>query len=519
MPHLETARSDSHARARASRRVARNSALYFFSLALPALAAVLLVPVTVRALGPARFGLLALAWAVAEGAGMFDFGLGRATVRFVAEATTKSGERLKQVILASLFSQIAAGVVGGLLLFLVAPALVTRVFTISPGLQSEATAMFRVLALHLPVLLGTTALRAALEGAQRFDVSTALRIPSSLASVAIPALVAYIGGSLSAILWALLAVRVLMFVISANAVGRAILPGRWSFPAGLETLREMLGYSGWVAVSAALGPALGSFDRFVTGSVVGVVALGYYTGAAEAATRFLLIPITAFSALLPALSETDARGERVRALRVTSASRRQLAALLLPLCLALFAFAPGILSVWLGADYGAEAGVALRVLAVGVFFGGLAHLPLALLYGVGRPDLPAKFHLVEVIVYVPVTVVLVRAWGITGAAVAWSLRCTVDLLAYELVSRRTLGTHTPDLNERGRTVALSFLACLLGAALALAALVQSGSWQAALALTLLGISGYFALAWQKVFSADERSAWSAMVLRNRGHTQ
>ena len=66
-----------------SQKVARNSVLYFSSLAVPALAAVFLVPVTVRALGPSRFGLLALAWAVAEGSGMFDFGLGRATVRFV----------------------------------------------------------------------------------------------------------------------------------------------------------------------------------------------------------------------------------------------------------------------------------------------------------------------------------------------------------------------------------------------------------------------------------------------------
>ena len=53
-----------------SQRVARNGALYFGSLAAPALAAVFLVPVTVHALGASRFGLLALAWALAEGAGI-----------------------------------------------------------------------------------------------------------------------------------------------------------------------------------------------------------------------------------------------------------------------------------------------------------------------------------------------------------------------------------------------------------------------------------------------------------------
>src|ERR1700680_2743032 len=86
-----------------SQRVARNSVLYFSSLAVPAMAAVFLVPVTVRSLGPARFGLLALAWAVAEGSGMFDFGLGRATVRFVADGTSRGAERVKEIVLASVF--------------------------------------------------------------------------------------------------------------------------------------------------------------------------------------------------------------------------------------------------------------------------------------------------------------------------------------------------------------------------------------------------------------------------------
>src|SRR5438552_10552691 len=370
--------------------------MYFGSLAVPAIAAVFLIPVTVRALGPSRIGLLALAWALAEGAGMFDFGLARTTVRFVADATVRGAERLREIILVSVFSQTAAGLLAGMLLFALAPLLVRGVFTISAVEIPEAIAMFRVLAFHVPVLLALAALRAALEGAQRFDISTALRVPGSLASVIVPAIAAPAGASLATILWILLAVRVTLALISATAVSRTLLSGRWGIPSGWSTLREMLGYSGWVAVSAALGPALGSIDRFVVGSVVGVTGLGYYTGAAEAANRFLLIPSTAFSALLPALAHTEARGARDRALAASRAASRQLATLMLPLCLALFAFAPEILRVWLGPAFAMQAGVALRILAVGVFLGGLAHLPLAVLYGAARPDLPAKFHAIEV---------------------------------------------------------------------------------------------------------------------------
>src|SRR5438309_4971341 len=236
--------------------------------------------------------------------------------------------------------------------------------------------MSRVLAFHLPVILCIASLRAALEGAQRFDLSTALRIPSSLASVIVPAIAASLGASLSLILWILSAVRFTLALLNAEAVRRALLEGKWGRPHGFSTLREMLGYSGWVAISTALGPALASFDRFVVGSVVGVTALGYYTGAAEAANRFLLIPATAFSAMLPALSAADAREGRDRTLVVTRAARRQLEALLFPLCLALFVFAPTILRIWLGPAFAQSAGQALRILSVVVFLSGLAHLAL-----------------------------------------------------------------------------------------------------------------------------------------------
>ncbi len=498
-----------------SRKVARNSALYFSSLAVPAITAVFLVPVTVHSLGASRFGLLALAWAVAEGSGMFDLGLGRATVRFVADATERGAERVKEIVLASLFTQTAAGLAAGAFLFSLAPVLVNRVFNIGPAGIGEATAMFRVLALHLPVLLAAAALRSALEGAQRFDISSSLRIPSGLASVAVPAALASAGHSLPTIMWWLLAVRIALVLISGSAVRRTLLPGRWGLPSGLGTLREMLRYSGWVTVSAAVSPLLASFDRFVVGSVVGVAGLGFYTGAAEAANRLLLIPITAFSALLPAFAATDAHGGRDRALVLTRSARRQLAALLFPMCLALFVFGPAILSVWLGPDFGQVSGTALRILSVGVFFASLAHLPLALLYGANRPDLPARIHIAEVMVYLPLTLLLVRAWGLTGAALAWAIRCGVDLILLEWASKRAVGRCAMDVAEQARTKRLTWAGTGLAIAFGVSVWLDRTSWVAAAAAVAAGSGVYAALSWSQVLSAGERRTWIATVWRTR----
>ena len=56
----------------------RHTAFNLIGLGAPLLVAVGTIPVLIHALGPARFGLLTLIWAVVSYFGLFDLGLGRA---------------------------------------------------------------------------------------------------------------------------------------------------------------------------------------------------------------------------------------------------------------------------------------------------------------------------------------------------------------------------------------------------------------------------------------------------------
>jgi O-antigen/teichoic acid export membrane protein len=260
---------------------------------------------------------------------------------------------------------------------------------------------------------------------------------------------------------------------------------------------------------------LSSFDRFTVGSVVGSAALGYYSGAAEGANRFLLIPVTAFSAMLPALAATDATDGRARSLAVTHAARRQLSALFFPLCLALFVFGPALLGVWLGPAFAQAAGTALRILSAGIFLTGLAVLPLALLYGSGRPDLPAKINLFQVAVHIPLTIILVRRWGINGAAMAVAVRCAEDFVLYEWASRRAAGRYSATTDERGRDRRLIASAIALGVVFAAGLGVLPVSAPGAIAIAVTGVTGYAWMCWSRVLSMGERRAWLGMFLSAR----
>jgi O-antigen/teichoic acid export membrane protein len=145
----------------------------------------------------------------------------------------------------------------------------------------------------------------------------------------------------------------------------------------------------------------------------------------------------------------------------------------------------------------------------------LAHLPLSVLYGAARPDLPAKIHLGEAVVYLPLAFILVRAFGIPGAALSWTLRCTADLVLYEWATRRAIGRCGIDLAETARVRRLTLLATGLAATFALIAWANPSSVIAGLTLVAIGLGAYGVLAWARVLSAEERGAWMSMVPRSR----
>ena len=165
----------------------------------------------------------------------------------------------------------------------------------------------------------------------------------------------------------------------------------------LLQLRRVLSFGGWVLVSNSITPLLLYFDRFALGSIIGLAAVGFYTAPYEGVTRLLLVPVSLIGSLLPALSSLEAQSERERFRDLTSTSMRALMVVMAAPLAVVFVFAPELLRVWLGADYADQSGTALRILAIGVFTNALAHPLFISLYAKNRPDLPAKFHLIELV--------------------------------------------------------------------------------------------------------------------------
>jgi O-antigen/teichoic acid export membrane protein len=80
----------------------------------------------------------------------------------------------------------------------------------------------------------------------------------------------------------------------------------------------------------------------------------------------------------------------------------------------------------MGKTFARSAMGVLGILAIGALMNGMSYLPYNMLQAIGRPDLTGKFHLLELPFYVMVCLILIPRWGIAGAALASTIRFTLD---------------------------------------------------------------------------------------------
>jgi O-antigen/teichoic acid export membrane protein len=415
--------------------VGRNAVLNLAGHAAPLLAALVLVPPLVSRLGTERFGFLGIAWILVGYFSLFDLGLGRALSRLIAERQGTPRQQGLPVLSRSALSLTAAlGALAGLIVFAAAGPVCTRLLALSAPLQPEATLALRILALSLPFVTVTAALRGVLEAGGRFDWVNVIRVPLGILTFAAPLAATQWSVNLAWLAASLAVVRVAAF-LAHWIICKRLYP-TFTALAWPErgAAREMLGYGAWLTVSNVVGPLMVYLDRFLIGALLAVSAVAYYTAPYEVVTRLWLIPAAITGVLFPVMSAASAE-------RLKSLYRKGIAAVLLavvPLALLLAVFAYKWLDAWLGPEFAQKGALAAQLLCIGTAVNCAAYLPFTLLQARGDAHLTAKVHLAELPGYLVLLWILVPRWGIDGAALAWAIRCAVDAAALFLLAQRRL---------------------------------------------------------------------------------
>jgi O-antigen/teichoic acid export membrane protein len=412
-----------------ARLIAHNTLLNLLSLVAVGIVAIFAVPVTVRGLGVEVYGILSLTLVVLGYLSVLNFGLGRATTKFVAEYVGRGKmEELPILIGTSLATQVLLGIISGVAFAACVPLLVTKVFVIQPALVGQAQTSFLLTAISVPILMASSTLRGVLEGAQRFDMVNAVKIPLGVVNYLIPVVGVFLKISLPSIVMFLALAKLvsipIFFVMSCR-----VFPGLWN-GIGLapRLLRQLVPYGSWVMVSFVIEPILMNLDRPLIATYWSVSKVTYFSAPYELATSLWILPASMASAMFPAVTRMASaeKGEALEGLLVRCI--KFLLLMLAPLTLTVVFFARTIVTLWLGPNFAAESTPVLQALSIGVLFHALGMSIFFFLQGFGRPDITGKIHLFELPLFGLFAWYMVREFGVPGAAWGWALRLGLDAI-------------------------------------------------------------------------------------------
>lgn len=401
-------------------RLVRNTAFNFSTQVIGALTALVCIPIAFRQLGPERFGLLTLSWSLLSYTILFDLGTGPAVARAVSASIAQdSGSRIRAIAKAGAAIQLLLGAIGAGLIVALTPVLMDWL-NIPPQYHTDGRLTLYALALAVPIVLLGQSQQGVLEGLERFDIIAYVRAPNAMVTYAAPAIGALAGWSIAAMMFAIVAARFLGLVAMSAANARA-LPQPQRGAARAEA-RGLFRFGRWLAVSGTVTQVLTYLDRFILSNIHGLGAVAQYGAPYDAASKLLALPASIGNAMFPGMTRDAALDQHASALARSRKAAVITLGLLAPICLIAVVLAGPMLRLWLGSQIQPEGIAAFRILIVAMAFHAVAYPPIYVIEAFGRADVVARYHLAELVVYVPIAVVLIMHYGVIGAAVAWALR-------------------------------------------------------------------------------------------------
>jgi O-antigen/teichoic acid export membrane protein len=388
----------------------------------PLFVALVTVPIYVSHIGASRYGILSIVWFLLGYFGFLDFGLSRASVNALSKLKHSSSAERSKVIITAVYLNLGLGAVGSFILYFVAGFLLEHLLSMPATLKPEVATALPWIAALLPLAMVSGVMIGTLESRDQFFIANLLQFTSTTIGQVLPVLCAVlISPSLSIVIPAAVLSRGLSVLLTFGFVLYEERPlNLQSFDA--NQARALIGYGGWLSVSAIINPLLMSLDQWVIGSVLGVAAVSHYAVPMNLAIRSQILPTAMSRTLFPHWSRStreEANGLAEKALVAVAYSYGAI-------CAPAIVLISPFMKLWMGVDFGSVAGPVAELLLIGAWINGLSYIPSVLLQGQQRPDVVAKFHALEILPFLFVLWFLTSQFGLMGSAVAWVLRVLAD---------------------------------------------------------------------------------------------
>ncbi len=430
--------------------IARNTAFNMAGRIWEALLSLVLIPYIIARIGEPYFGLWALIGSFVGYVGLVDLGFGSGFVKYIAEHhARRDTPAISAVVSTGLLFYLALGLVVLAVSWpLAEPAL--RQVQHSGLLSAEflpAALLLIKWRLVLFVAASTLGVFTAVQsGLQRMGITNALSFAASLVKAV--ATIAFLesGVGVMGLMYAEFAAFALIAAASVPIAFRLVPGLRISVAAWRrDVFRNLFSFGGYAQVARLANLIMMETDKVIAGFWGGALNwTARYEIAQNPANKVRQIPAMVLSALIPVVSDLDARGDDARLRRLYLRSTKYLASIAVPVTLLAAALGGSLIRTLMGGGYEQSAGV-FRIIVIGYLLNVLPGGGINIALGKGRADLQMKTGVISMTSNIVFTILLVLTIGFYGIPLGTAFSMLVSWVWFLGAMRRLIGVRAGEL--------------------------------------------------------------------------
>ncbi|HTK37053.1 MAG TPA: flippase [Pyrinomonadaceae bacterium] len=405
---------------------------------LPMMVSFFATPFVIRFLGSEKYGVLILVGLIPTYFSFADFGMGIASTKFGSEAYGQgNGEKEAAIVRTAAFIAFCSSMAVALPIFLFSSQII-GLFNVPPELHTVASISLKITAVALVFGIIGQVVNTPMLARLRMDMNTATSAVPKILMAATTPFVLFLGGGIVEAVCVAFGTAALMLTANIYFSGR-LLPQLYGWTINREYFRPLLKYGGAWLIGSIAGILLVNLEKIFLTRFVSVRALAYYSVAFTFSSIATMFSAAMIQSLIPAFSQLTTKEKRSEFDALFSRSIRLNLILTFPGLMFLFVIARPFFTIWAGPEFGAESTLPFYILLLGLIFNFPAYIPFTTIAAVGRTDVFAKLYWIEIFLYSAVAYMLIRHFGIVGAAAAWSLRVTADAIVMIWLSKHIAG--------------------------------------------------------------------------------
>lgn len=445
----------------------------------------LLVPFILHRVGSVGYGVWSVLGTVIGLGWLLDLGLSSTITKYVAEYRAQDDTGALRKLLDSGWAiYLLAMLVSTAVLWLFSTEIIGQLFRgpQAPSVREVLPLWWLVLLIVAFDLLGKPFI-AVINGCQRLDLVNVLLFCGATTNATLIVTLLCFGGKVRALLWAALLGGLVTLVLGAWIAYRLlpIVPNPLRFD--LATAGKICLFSLGLYSGPIMWTIQGQIEKLYLARLVGVVPVGWYGMASDAASKVRRMPDLLLAPVMAAASELDAADQRRKAWQLYFRAQKYTAATILPLVVFALVDSKPLVTLWLGPKLSFIA-LPFGILIIGNLFAQIGSPIYSVLTGRGilRPSIYTA--LLTSVLNVALSFLFIEKWGFAGAAWGSALPILIANAYYFSVTQKYF--NTPFLTLLRRAYLKPTLCSLAAAAFASGANVMlPGLWTKVLVGTAL----------------------------------